>query len=146
MTRRGKLLAALCGLFLGLGIFTFDYGEGLSYFSADPEACVNCHIMRPQHDSWLKSSHHTVANCIDCHLPHKFVPKWLTKAENGFQHSKKFTLQNFHEPIFIREYNRKIVNNNCLHCHADFMHEILRGETKNNNAMSCVACHRQVGH
>ena len=37
-------LAAL----IGVGAFTFQYGEGLSYFSTDPDACANCHIMRPQ--------------------------------------------------------------------------------------------------
>ena len=144
--RRSVQFAILSGIFLGLSLFTFNYGEGLSYFSKNPAACVNCHIMQTQYDSWLKSSHHTVATCIDCHLPHEFIPKWLVKAENGFQHSKKFTPQNFHEPIFIRESNRKIVNNNCLYCHADFMHEILRGETENTDEMRCVQCHRFVGH
>ena len=146
MTRQGLLIAILFIVFLGLSLFTIIYGEGTSYLSKDPEACVNCHIMQPQYDSWQKSSHHTVATCIDCHLPHDFIPKWLAKAENGYQHSKKFTLQNFHEPIFIRENNRKILNNNCLHCHSDFMHEIVLEPFNNSDEMSCVNCHRSVGH
>jgi cytochrome c nitrite reductase small subunit len=40
------IIAIVLGVVLGLGAFTFDYGEGLSYFSTDPKACVNCHIMR----------------------------------------------------------------------------------------------------
>ena len=84
-------LAAL----IGVGAFTFHYGEGLSYFSTNPEACANCHIMRPQLDSYRKSSHHAAATCVDCHLPRSFLSKYLAKAENGWNHSTAFTLQNF---------------------------------------------------
>ena len=102
---RQRLLVALSvalGILLGVGGFTFRYAEGLSYFSTDPRACVNCHIMRPQYDGWQKSSHHTAAVCIDCHLPHDFVPKYLAKAENGYRHSQKFTAQDFVEPIIVQ--------------------------------------------
>src|SRR3954468_12075239 len=93
--------AVAIGVLVGLAGFTFRYGEGLSYFSTDPKACANCHIMRTEYDSWQKASHHTVAKCIDCHLPHELVPKYLAKGENGFWHSYGFTFQNFHEPIHI---------------------------------------------
>ena len=95
------VLAVLLGMLAGIGGFTFLYAEGLSYMSDDPRVCVNCHIMQPQYDSWQKASHHTVALCVDCHLPHDFIGKYLTKAENGYNHSKAFTLQDFHEPIMI---------------------------------------------
>src|SRR4051812_22832611 len=83
-------LAVLCvavGIAAGISAFTFRYAEGLSYLSPDPRACVNCHIMRSEYDSWQKSSHHTAAVCIDCHLPHEFIPKYIAKAENGWRHS-----------------------------------------------------------
>lgn len=146
MTGARTTIAILLGLLLGLGAFTFHYGEGLSYFSKDPKACVNCHIMRPQFDSWQKASHHTVATCVDCHLPHGFVSKWLAKGENGFMHSKAFTFQNFHEPIFIRERNQRILHENCLHCHSEFIQDILIGSDAHANAVDCVRCHRSVGH
>ena len=95
-------IAASLGAFLGLGLYTFRVAEGLSYFSTDPKACANCHIMLPQYDSWQKSSHHAVARCVDCHLPHELIPKYIAKAENGYHHSKGFTLQDFHEPILIK--------------------------------------------
>ncbi len=142
----GLIIAAMCGALLGLGSFTFHYGEGLSYFSKDPAACVNCHIMQPQYDSWQKASHHTTATCVDCHLPHDFVPKWLAKAENGYLHSKAFTFQDFHEPIFIRERNQRILHHNCIRCHADLMHQALIPSTTEMGEIDCVHCHRSVGH
>ena len=124
ITRWGLVVTTMLGVLLGLVGFTFHYGEGLSYFSKEPAACVNCHIMRPQYDSWQKASHHTVATCVECHLPHDFIPKWVAKAENGFWHSKGFTFQDFPEPIFIRQRNQMVLHDNCLHCHSDFVHEM----------------------
>lgn len=130
------------GATLGLGLFTFDYAEGLSYLSEDPRACVNCHIMRPQYDSWQKASHHTSAVCVDCHLPADFVGKYLAKARNGWFHSKGFTLQDFPEPILITPPNAEILQANCLRCHEGILHEA----SASMGAPRCVSCHLDVGH
>jgi cytochrome c nitrite reductase small subunit len=142
----GIALAVALGVCVGLGGYTFRYAEGLSYFSTDPAACVNCHIMRDEYDSWTKSSHHAAARCVDCHLPHEFVPKYLAKASNGYHHSKGFTLEDFHEPIMIKPPNAKILQEACLKCHGDFVHEIVAGATTAADAVSCVHCHNSVGH
>jgi cytochrome c nitrite reductase small subunit len=135
------VLAGLVGLLLGVGGFTFLYAEGLSYMSDDPRVCANCHIMQPQYDSWQKASHHGVAVCVDCHLPHGYIGKYLAKAENGFHHSKAFTFQDFHEPIMMTAKNSRILQDNCLNCHGPLVHEqVAAGE------VSCVHCHRTVGH
>jgi cytochrome c nitrite reductase small subunit len=141
-------LSVAVGLAAGVGAFTFRYAEGLSYFSPDPKACVNCHIMRPQYDSWQKSSHHGVAVCIDCHLPHEFVPKYLAKAENGYRHSKEFTAQTFHEPITIQARGREILQRNCVACHDSLVHEIAStdGARGERDTLRCVHCHAGVGH
>jgi cytochrome c nitrite reductase small subunit len=47
--------------------------HGTSYLSSDPAVCINCHIMQEQYDGWLHGSHHAVAVCNDCHLPHDNV-------------------------------------------------------------------------
>lgn len=135
------------GTVAGMGLFTFHYAEGLSYFSTDPAACANCHIMEPQYDSWQKASHHTVATCVDCHLPQDFIPKYIAKAENGYYHSKGFTLQDFHEPIVIKESNRRLLQDNCLRCHTDLVHDLVPGSTSDpKNFLQCVHCHSSVGH
>ena len=89
------------GIPAGVGAFTFVYAKGFSYLSTDPRACVNCHVMNPQYDAWLKSGHRHTATCVECHLPHGGIAKWAAKAEHGFRHSAAFTLQNFKEPIEI---------------------------------------------
>ena len=140
------VLGAVLGVLIGVGGFTARYAEGLSYFSQDPAACMNCHIMKPQFDSWQKSSHHTVAGCVDCHLPHDFIGKYIAKAENGYNHSKAFTLQGFHEPILLTEKNSRILQQSCLECHYDFVHELVRGGATDDELVRCIHCHQSVGH
>jgi len=140
------VLGVLLGVFVGTGAFTFRYAEGLSYFSTDPKACMNCHIMTPQYESWQKSSHHHVAGCVDCHLPHTFIAKYIAKAENGYHHSKGFTLQDFHEPIMIKGKNKQILQHNCVYCHSDMTHEMFKRDVSDPDAVSCIHCHASVGH
>jgi cytochrome c nitrite reductase small subunit len=146
MPTRLAIIALLAGALAGVGVFTFHYAEGLSYFSTDPAACANCHIMQPQLDSWQKASHHVLATCVDCHLPHQGLAKWLAKADNGYRHSKGFTFQDFHEPILIKGSNSRILQNNCLECHGELVHDIVSGSTSDTDAVQCVHCHRGVGH
>jgi cytochrome c nitrite reductase small subunit len=137
------LFSALLGAVLGLGLFVFWYAEGGSYFSNNPQTCANCHIMRDAYGSWSRSGHHHVAVCNDCHTPHDFFGKWLTKAENGFWHSKGFTLQDFHEPIRITPRNARILQASCVSCHQDLVENMVgHGQSE----ASCVHCHLDVGH
>jgi cytochrome c nitrite reductase small subunit len=140
------LLAAAVGVLLGLGLFTFLHAEGFSYLSTDPAACANCHIMQTQYESWQKSSHHAVAGCVDCHLPHDFIGKYVAKAENGWHHSKGFTLQDFHEPIMIKSKNATILQRNCLACHGEIAHGLVEGVNGEPDEVRCVHCHVDVGH
>jgi cytochrome c nitrite reductase small subunit len=142
----GLVLAALAGVLLGLGGYTFLYAEGLSYFSNDPKGCVNCHIMREQYDGWQKASHHAFATCNDCHIPHDFVDKYWVKARNGLWHSYYFTFQNFPEPIRISSGNAKVLQDNCLACHAELVQEVHGLGSAGDASNNCVRCHADVGH
>jgi cytochrome c nitrite reductase small subunit len=146
MVRWPLFLAVFLGLAAGVGAFTFRYAQGFSYFSRDPRACVNCHIMQRQFDGWQKSSHHTVAVCVDCHLPHSFIPKYLAKAENGFRHGEKFTTQNFEEPITVKAAGKRILQKNCVTCHDGLVHDIAQGPRGVLDELDCVHCHAGVGH
>lgn len=140
------LICLLLGVSVGTGGYTVQYAEGLSYLSNDPKSCVNCHIMREQYDGWQKASHHAVATCNDCHVPHSFIPKYLVKAENGFWHSKGFTLQDFAEPIRIRRVSSRILNKNCVRCHQDLVDDILGHGSVGDEVLNCAHCHACVGH
>lgn len=144
----GLALAVLVGSFIGLSAFTFLYGEGLSYFSTDPVACTNCHIMQPYYDSWVKASHHGLAACVDCHLPEKFIPKYIAKADNGYRHSWAFTFQDFHEPIEITPGNAEILQANCVRCHEPIIAQMASGapSLEDLETIRCVHCHAGVGH
>lgn len=144
--RRGDLAPLAFGALLGLGGYTVHYAEGLSYLSSDPRACVNCHIMRDPYDSWRKSTHHAVARCVDCHLPHDFIGKYKAKIRNGYFHSKGFTLQDFPEPIRITPPNAAILHRNCVECHESLVSGILTAHGPHPEEVSCVRCHRTVGH
>ena len=138
-------IAVTFGVLIGLSAFTFVYAEGFSYFSNDPNACMNCHIMRDQFDGWSHSTHKTVAVCNDCHTPHRFPDKWIVKGINGFNHSLAFTLGTYPENLHIRGFNADIARENCLECHATAVSAIEHaGESA--DGLNCVACHGNVGH
>lgn len=138
-------IAALLGLLFGLGVYTFSYAEGLSYFSDDPSACANCHVMRDQFDAWNHSSHKAVATCNDCHTPHNnVVAKYTVKAINGFNHSLYFTLDMFPDPIRIRAMNARVAQANCAGCHESLVSQI--HTSPEGEGVDCVACHANVGH
>jgi cytochrome c nitrite reductase small subunit len=140
------LLCCLFGVLIGAGGYTFREGEGLAYLGSESKTCANCHIMRDQYDGWQKASHHAAATCNDCHVPHGFIPKYLTKGENGFEHSKAFTLQNFHEPILIKPKSARIVQKNCIRCHGDLVNAMLANDPGSDKSFTCARCHDGVGH
>lgn len=164
------LLAALLGTAVGAAGYTFIYAKGASYLTDDPRACANCHVMNEQYAGWVKGSHRAVAVCNDCHTPHDFLGKYASKALNGWHHSVAFTTGNFHEPIHIGERNLQVTEAACRSCHQDIVQAIEPGPwgggpvkaqgaaredasphgtlhaTPRDGTMSCLRCHRSVGH
>jgi cytochrome c nitrite reductase small subunit len=130
------------GLALGAGTFTFVYGRGLAYLTNDPAACANCHVMAAQYAGWLTGGHRAAAGCNDCHTPHDVVGQYTTKALNGFWHSFYFTTGTFPEPIRITDRNRRVTERRCRECHASMTAHL----TAVPQPVSCIRCHRTVGH
>ncbi len=153
--RRALIAAAILaglgiGAAAGIGGYTFIYAKGFSYMTNDPAACANCHVMQDHFDAWRKSSHHAVATCNDCHTPHNFVGKWVTKGLNGYHHSLAFTTGNFPEPIQIKARNKAVTEQACRYCHADIVagidHPRINPAGEPGEPMSCIRCHASVGH
>ncbi len=163
------LLCIVIGAAIGVGSFTFVYAEGASYLVDDPQACANCHVMEEQYSAWIKSSHRAVATCNSCHTEHQTIPKYITKAINGFNHSLAFTTGNYDEHMRITERNRRITEQACRTCHEGVVAAMVgiphpvqpvtpsddsagRGDQKRaaeahaGATISCIRCHQNVGH
>jgi len=139
------VIVALIGGIVGLGTYTFLYAEGTSYLSDDPQACVNCHVMRDVYSGWTKGSHKAVATCNDCHTPHtSILAKYAVKAINGVNHSLAFTTDNYPRPIRITAMNRDVAQHSCLYCHSDLVSTISHENTA--DPTDCLRCHGRVGH
>jgi cytochrome c nitrite reductase small subunit len=147
-------LGGLFGSFAGAAAYTVRYAEATSYLSDNPKTCTNCHIMNEQYNSWSSSPHHARATCNDCHVPHdNLFNKFYVKGENGYRHSKLFTLQSFHEPIQITPMGRDVVNENCVRCHEGMTQDIRLVAADSNRIHSqftgdidCIRCHTSVAH
>lgn len=139
------ILGLVLGIAAGIGGYTFIYAKGASYLTDDPTACANCHVMHEQYDGWVKSSHRSVAVCNDCHTPAGLVPKYVTKARNGFWHSFYFTTGLFPEPIQITARNRDVTEGACRKCHAAIV-DVLEANGREDRPLACIRCHSSVGH
>ena len=138
------VLGALVGAAIGLGLYTFVYAKGYSYLTNNPQACSNCHVMQEYYDGWVKSAHHTVAVCNDCHTPHTFAGKYATKMENVFFHSLAFTSGRFPDNIIIRERDFRVAESTCRDCHRAITTAI--AGPHNTKTKTCIRCHFDVGH
>ena len=160
---RIALAAALTvGVVAGLGGDTFVYARGASYMTNDPAACANCHVMEEHFAAWMKSSHRAVAVCNDCHAPHDMIGKYIVKAENGWRHSVAFTTGRHPDPMRITPRNARVTEQACRDCHAGIVAamsgqgmegvprtsvvQAAHGEPPGSQAVSCIHCHRNVGH
>jgi cytochrome c nitrite reductase small subunit len=155
MTPFAIVAGVAVGALFGAGSFTFVTARGTAYMSDDPQVCINCHIMREEYDGWRHASHHAVATCNDCHLPHdNLAHRLFVKASNGYHHSRAFTLQDFAEPIRIKPGNARVLEANCLRCHGGLTEAITQHGTlgvpsdplHQADLFGCVRCHQQVGH
>ena len=145
MLRLAPALAATAiGALSAVGGYTFLYARGWAYLTNNPAACANCHVMQEQYSGWLKGSHRAVAVCNDCHTPPGLLPKYLTKAENGFRHSFAFTTGRFPDEITIVPRDRAVAERACRKCHEQIVTAI--ESHGGQGQLECLRCHPSVGH
>ena len=137
--------AVVTGLGAGIGGYTFVYARGYSYLTNDPAACANCHIMRDHYRAWTRASHRASATCNDCHTPPELVPKYVTKARNGFWHSFYFTTGRYPDPLRMTPRNQDVTERACRNCHAELTRSIETAHPGRDD-VSCARCHHDVGH
>ncbi|MBK1971632.1 cytochrome c nitrite reductase small subunit [Campylobacter sp. 2018MI35] len=142
--------------FFIIGFYTFYNAKGTSYLSNASESCNNCHIMNEVYNDYLAGPHSKKiageprATCSDCHLPHNFINKWIAKAQSGLGHAYAFTFKLDELPtnLSANEKSKKMVQDNCIRCHADYAASAINATTNHhsNNALNCASCHSGVGH
>jgi cytochrome c nitrite reductase small subunit len=104
--------------------------------------------MKEPYDAWLKSSHHAVATCNDCHVSHRTVFSAIfSKSSSGLRHGVAFTTDEFARPIRLHPGSRMVVEENCARCHREMV-QVVRGAAgeKPCGDEGCARCHRQAGH
>jgi cytochrome c nitrite reductase small subunit len=135
-----------------LGALVFHVSRASSYLSDDPTTCVNCHVMAPQFATWSKSRHREVATCNDCHVPQDNVFRhYAFKASDGMYHATIFTLRLEPQVIRIRRPGQRVVQENCVRCHAGTVHTLnltrVRGDdVAHEQGLRCWDCHRETPH
>ncbi len=151
-----SIFLLLFAILLVFGFYTFYNAKGASYLSNASKSCNNCHIMNEVYNDYLAAPHSKKikgeprATCIDCHLPHNFVDKWIAKAQSGLGHAYAFTFKLNELPTNLdaNEKSKKMVQGNCIRCHLDYASVAINATTNphKDNSLNCVSCHSSVGH
>jgi cytochrome c nitrite reductase small subunit len=139
------LLVLVSGITLGIGLFTFSFADGLSYFTDQPEACANCHIMNETFDHWTKGPHHLYATCQDCHISNEFFRGFAQKGSDGFRHAYAFTFGKPGINLTLSKDGKKRVMQACVGCHNDLFSD---GSPIHNTTAepTCLNCHKDIAH
>jgi cytochrome c nitrite reductase small subunit len=114
------------------------------YLGNDPTACNNCHVMDAVYEGWYHAGHQQWAICIDCHTPHALIPKYFIKAKSGMTHVWHFTMGTIPDPIRAKQATDRIIQDNCIRCHAETVSMIAGGQK--DAGRYCFECHRSAAH
>lgn len=151
--------------------FVFFFGANeVVHRTSKNEFCAVCHEwMDPMVSTYMNDTHGGInkyglkADCVDCHLPQDSHFKYVfQKAINGFNEITHMINNDAKDAPW--QENRKnrtkfVYNSGCISCHATIldmnstnqnMNDMHALYVKNNNikkdSMSCVSCHKTVGH
>ena len=156
-TKNMMKYVAILSVLAVVGMFAYvGYASNMiSYLSADPKVCINCHTMNTHYATWQHSSHRERATCVECHLPREsLVDKIFAKSRDGFKHSFAMTFHTYEKKnIRTSEDAQKRIQANCIACHREIVSEITaygklyqtKGEIGQIDR-KCWSCHREVPH
>lgn len=108
-----------------------------------PDFCGRCHVMQPEIDTYLCSSHRDVATCDSCHVPDDFLRGGLYRSYTGTK-DLLAVMTGRDENICISGMGKNVVQENCLRCHGTVMRKV--GNTMRDGGSYCFDCHRSVPH
>ncbi|WP_169753585.1 cytochrome c3 family protein [Campylobacter mucosalis] len=164
-----KNLVKIC-LLLAFAFVVFFGGNALVHSTSDDKFCTICHEwMDPMVTTYHGSVHGGAnkngfkAKCVDCHLPHdSYIGYVFKKAANGVSEVAYMLTNDAKDYDWLN--NRKnrekfVYDSGCLSCHErildinssnkniDDMHALyVKFKDASVNKLSCVSCHKNVGH
>ena len=104
---------------------------------------TTCHIMKPPYETSFHSTHRETngVGCKDCHIPHDNILEQI--AYKGYSGARDYYKNTFAQPdvIHAKEWSKKIIQRNCIRCHATVVERI-----NVNNGKRCFECHRGEPH
>lgn len=143
MNNKLKWVAILAGLgVLGFGMMLMIKIPALGL--AEAEFCGQCHAMDEQVDTYLHSSHLQVTNCGDCHSPHALITGSMFSAYTGTRDVYRVVTNTTPAVITTMKLSKKVIQDNCLRCHADFLGDV--ADTSENGGNYCFQCHQSLAH
>ena len=138
-----SIVALLAVMVVGLYVTDFT-----AYLGNNPTTCNNCHVMDGAYEGWYHAGHKSWTTCNDCHTPHALIPKYYVKAMSGYHHVTAFISGDIPNAIRAKESSRKIIQENCLRCHAQTVSNLSWDlmYTQADSERYCFECHRSVAH
>jgi cytochrome c nitrite reductase small subunit len=115
-----------------------------AYLGNDPTTCNNCHVMDAAYEGWYHAAHRLHADCVDCHTPHAFIPKYIVKAQSGMNHVFHFTMGSIPVPLRAKPATDRIIQANCIRCHSQTVSMVADGQA--DAGRYCFSCHTTVAH
>jgi cytochrome c nitrite reductase small subunit len=137
-------ILAIAAVVISLSVFVY-VTDATAYAGTASETCNNCHVMDPMYENYYHAAHQDWAECADCHLPHQnMAAYYVEKGRQGAHDVYVFSTGRTPEVIRANENSRKIIQSNCLRCHAETVEDIVMGAQTFDR--QCWDCHRAVAH
>lgn len=137
------LFMILAALFLMVFTLLLLKVPAVSRAMDGPGFCGRCHVMQPEIDTYLYSSHRNVTTCDSCHVPDDFLRGGLYRSYTGTK-DLLAVMTGRDKNICISGMGKDVVQENCLRCHSIVMREA--GNTREDDGSYCFDCHRSVPH
>ena len=132
------------GLVIGIiaGMIITAFAVLAYHESGDARFCGSCHSMKTVHARW-QTSNHQQFTCTECHLPNAHIAaKVLYKTRAGLNDLFHETKRDYPAEIGLTGEARRIINGNCVRCHASTIARTQMAQEDGN----CLSCHRFLIH
>ena len=144
---RFTLIGYVVGLAGGVGLI-LSYGT--MHMSSTPGFCGSCHLMTPYYDSWVESSHSSIA-CVDCHIPPGITAELEKKYEAMAMVARYFTgtygtrpWGEIDDAACLKCHERRLLGGRELFGDVLFDHAPHLTELRRGKRLRCTSCHSQI--